>query len=76
MVLAALAFLGACNLVGLAGVVLGLLAHNDANQGRPTATARTKTARLVAVVALVLTVLAWGAGAAFLLFVQDNNSST
>ena len=75
VVLAALAFLGACNLVGLAGVVLGLLAHNDANQGRPTAQARTKTARLVAVVALVLTALAWGVGAAFLIFASDSGPS-
>lgn len=67
VVVSALAFLGACNPVGLAGVVLGLMAHNDANNASPNAAARTKTARLVAVAALALTMLGWGAGALLLL---------
>lgn len=67
VVLSALAFLGACNPVGLAGVVVGLVAHNDANNAAPNASARTRTARTVAVVALVLTMLAWVVGVAVLL---------
>ncbi len=71
VVISALAFLGACNPVGLAGVVLGLMAHNDANNSAPSAGARTRTARLVAITALVLTMLGWVVGVAVLLVAAD-----
>ncbi len=71
VVLSAVAFLGACNVVGLAGVVLGLMAHSDANNALPSAPQRAKTARVVAVAAVILTALAWAVGAAALLFSGD-----
>lgn len=72
LVLAVVSFLGACNLVGIAAVVLSGLAWSEASS-RPNAgtPGKVRTARIVSIVALALTVLTWVGLALFYFFVGD-----
>ena len=67
VVLSLVSFLGGCNPLGLAGVVLGLVAYADVNAGRvDRAVGRARTARWLAVSSLLMTLVVWGAVAAWL----------
>lgn len=67
VVLSLVSFLGGCNPLGLAGVVLGLIAYADVNAGRvDRAVGRARTARWLAVSSLLMTLVVWGAVAAWL----------
>jgi len=72
LVLAVVSFLGACNLVGIAAVVMSGLAWSEASS-RPNAETpgKVRTARIVSIVALALTVLTWVGLALFYFFVGD-----